>query len=132
MPRKRTIACCIAALLISLTALGQTPQTSIKGYELYSWKIKSHWYYSLLPGTNRLKSYEEITAPGAVRRDTAGLKAELQKLPRGEVVLWMSDAPAGARKSAAGQELNMKHPSRARIKSIKAICNKLGIKLRLS
>jgi len=37
MLRKPTIAC-FAALLISLTAHGQTPQTSMKGYELYSWK----------------------------------------------------------------------------------------------
>lgn len=104
----------------------------MKGYELYSWKIKGHWYYSLLPGTNRLKSYEEITAPGVVRRDAAGLKAELQKLPRGEEVFWMSDAPAGASKSATGQVLNVKHPSRTRIKGIKSMCEKLGIKLKLT
>lgn len=104
----------------------------MKGYELYSWKIKSHWYYSLLPGTNRLKSNEEITAPSVVRRDAAGLRSALQKLPRGEEVLWMSDAPAGADKSTAGQSLNVKHPSRNRIKGIKAICDKLGIKLRLT
>jgi hypothetical protein len=131
MLRKQTIAC-FAALLISLTAHGQTPQTSMKGYELYSWKIKGHWYYSLLPGTNRLKSYEEITAPSIVRRDAEGLKSELQKLPRGEEVFWMSDSPAGASKSAAGQLLNVKHPSRKRIKGVKAICENLGIKLRLS
>ena len=131
MPRKQTITC-FAALLLSLTAYGQAPQTSMKGYELYSWKIKGHWYYSLLPGTNRLKTYVEITAPGVVRRDAAGLKAELQKLPRGEEVFWMSDAPAGASKSAAGQVLNVKHPSRTRIKGIKAICDKLGIKLTLT
>ena len=131
MLRKQTTAC-FAALLISLTAHGQTPQTSMKGYELYSWKIKGHWYYSLLPGTNRLKTYEEIAAPSVVRRDAAGLKAELQKLPKGEEVFWMSDAPAGAGKSGAGQLLNVKHPSRNRIKGIKAMCEKLGIKLTLT
>jgi hypothetical protein len=131
MYRKLTIAC-IAALLVSVTAHAQTATPSEKGYELYSWKVKTHWYYSLLPGTNRLKSYNEITATEVVRRDSAGLKAELQKLPKGEVVLWMSDAPRGAAKSASGQELNIKHPSRTRIRHIKAICNKLGIKLRLS
>ena len=131
MPRKRPIAC-FAVLLISLTANAHPAQTSMKGHELYSWKVKNHWYYSLLPGTNRPKTYEEITEPGAVRRDAAGLKAELEKLPKGEVVVWMSDAPAGASKSAAGQVLNVKHPSRTRIKNIKAICDKLGIRLRLS
>ncbi len=74
---KQTIAC-FAVLLTSLTAHAQTPQTSMKGYELYSWKIKGHWYYSLLPGTNRLKTSDEITATSAVRRDAAVLKSELQ------------------------------------------------------
>lgn len=128
---KHTIAC-FAALLVSLTAQGQTPQGAMNGYELYSWKIKGHWYYSLLPGTNRLRTYDEITAPGSVRRDAAGLKAELQKLPKGEQVFWRSDAPAGAGKSAAGQLLNVKLPSRQRIKSIKAICDKMGVELKLS
>jgi len=128
---KQTIALC-AALLISLTANGQPPQGSMKGYELYSWKIKGHWYYSLLPGTNRLKTYEEITAPNVVKRDAAGLKAELQKLPRGEQVSWMSAAPEGARKSVTGQLLNVKLPSRQRIKRVKAMCDKLGVKLNLS
>lgn len=131
MPRKQAFIC-LAALLFSFAAYGQTPQTSLKGYELYSWKIKNHWYYSLLPGTNRAKTYAEITAPGIVQRDTAGLKAQLKKLPKGEVVLWMADAPAGAARSATGQVLNVKHPSRTRIKSIKAICDKLGIRLKLS
>src|SRR5436309_14287188 len=131
MLRKQTISC-FAVLLILLTAPGQTPQTSMKGYELYSWKIKGHWYYSLVPGTNRLKTYNEITATSVVRRDAAGLKSDLQKLPKGEEVFWMSDAPAGASKSIAGQSLNVKHPSRNRIKGIKAMCDKLGIKLRLT
>ena len=131
MLRKQTIAS-FAVLLISLTAHGQAPQRSMKGYELYSWKIKGHWYYSLLPGTNRLKRYEEITASSVVRRDAAGLKAELQKLPKGEEVFWMSDAPAGASRSTTGQSLNVKHPSRKRIKGIKAICEKLGITLKLT
>jgi len=130
MLRKQGIAF-FGILLITLSAHGQT-QPSMKGYELYSWKLKGHWYYSLLPGTNRLKSYDEITAPGAVTRDAAGLRSALQKLPRGEEVFWMSDAPAGADKSSNGQSLNVKHPSRQRIKSIKAIFDKLGIKLKLT
>ena len=131
MLRKQTIGC-FAAVLISLTAHGQAPQTSMKGYELYSWKIKGHWYYSLLPGTNRLKTYQEITAPGTVRRDAAGLKAELQKLAKGEEVFWMSDSPAGAHRAPTGQLLDVKHPSRKRIQGIKAMCDKLGIKLKLT
>jgi hypothetical protein len=131
MFRKQTVAC-IAGLLVTITAQAQSSQKSMKGYELYSWKVKSHWYYSLLQGTNRSKSYEEITAPESVKRDTVGLKSELQKLPKGEEVFWKSDAPSSARKSATGVTLNVKHPSRQRIKQIRTFCDKLGIKLRLS
>ena len=128
----KIINACLIAVLVASATSGQTKPDSMKGYELYSWKVNNHWYYSLLPGTNRLKSYEEITAPAVVKRDTAGLKAELRKLSRGEEVIWMSDAPKGAGRSAEGRVLNVKHPSRTRIKSIKAICEKLGIKLNLS
>jgi len=131
MPLKPFIAF-LAALFISTTALAHTTQSSTNGYELYSWKIKNHWYYSLLPGTKRSKSYEEITSTDVVRRDSTGLKEALQTIPRGEVVFWMSDAPGGARRSASGKALNVKHPSRTRIKNIKAICDRLGIKLKLS
>jgi hypothetical protein len=131
LTRKQLIAP-LAAVLISFTAFGQTSPTSTKGYELYSWKIKGHWYYSLLPGTDRLKTYGEITAPSVVRRDADGLRSELRKLAKGEEVFWMSDSPAGASKSTTGEVLNVKHPSRKRIKHIKAICDKLGIKLRLT
>ena len=127
---KRT-SICLAALFVAAGSSAQTSQ-STKGYELYSWKIKSHWYYSLLPGTNRSKSYEEITSPGVVKKDASGLKAELEKIPKGEEVLWRSDAPPGAIKPGSAPFVEMKHPSRARIKSIKAMCDKLGLKLRLT
>jgi hypothetical protein len=130
MIRAQTITC-LAVLLLSLAAHGQASQTS-KGYELYSWKDKGHWYYSLLPRTNASKTYEALTAPQAVHRDTAGLKSALRELPKNEQVVWMSDAPITARKSASGKLLNVKHPSRARIKDIKAICARLGINLKLS
>ena len=129
---RKAISASLAAAILSVVVYGQTQPASTKGYELYSWLVDGHWNYSLLPGTNRLKSYGEITAPAVVRRDTAGLKAELRKLQKGEEVVWMSDAPAGAGRSPDGRVLNVKHPSRSRIKNIKAFCDKLGIKLSLS
>jgi len=131
MPRRKNTTC-LAALLISLAAVCQAAQTATTDHELYSWKVKGHWYYSLLPGTNRSRSYEEITAPRNVRRDASGLQSELQKLQKGDEIFWMSTAPVGASKSVAGQRIDVKHPSRKRIENIKAICDKLGIKLKLS
>lgn len=126
---RRSMLAVIVSLLIAAAAPGQTSQT---GYELYSWKIKGHWYYSLLPRSSSSKTYEEITASASVRRDTSGLTSALSKLPGGEEVFWMGDAPAGAIKSATEHGLSLKHPSRKRIKHVKAICDKLGIKLTLA
>ena len=129
---RRSMVAIATLLLIAAAAHGQSSVTGAKGYELYSWKIKGHWYYSLMPRSNRSKTFEEITAPALVRRDTRGLTAAVGGLPRGEEVFWMGDAPAGAIKSATEHGLSLKHPSRKRIKRIKAICHKLGIKLNLS
>jgi hypothetical protein len=129
---RRAILAAAALLLIAAAVSGQTSVAGARGYELYSWKIKSHWYYSLLPRSNSSKTFEEITASASVGRDTSGLTSALSKLPRGEEVFWMGDAPAGAIKSATEHGLSLKHPSRKRIKRIKAICDKLGIKLDLT
>jgi hypothetical protein len=129
---RRSLLAVVSLLLIAAAAQSQTSVTGAKGYELYSWKIKRHWYYSLLPRSNSAKTYEEITASTLVRRDTSGLTSALSKLPRGEEVFWMGDAPAGAIKSATEHGLSLKHPSRKRIKRIKATCDKLGVKLNLA
>jgi hypothetical protein len=129
---RRNVFAAVALLLIAAAAQGQSSVTGARGYELYSWKIKSHWYYSLLPRSTSSKTYEEITASALVRRDTSGLTSTLSKLPRGEEVFWMGDAPAGAIKSATEHGLSLKHPSRKRINRIKAICDKLGVKLTLA
>lgn len=131
MLRRASLAV-VALLLIAISASAQTSVTGAKGYELYSWKIKSHWYYTLLPRSNSSKTYEEITARELVQRDTAGLTSALKKLPRGEEIFWMGDAPAGTELSSTKKALSLKHPSRQRIKRIKAICDKLGIKLSLA
>ena len=129
---RRASLAVVALLLIAISASAQTSVAGAKGYELYSWKIKSHWYYSLLPRSNSSKTYKEITASPLVRRDTSGLTSALSKLPRGEEVFWMGDAPAGTIKSATEHGRSLKHPSRKRIKRIKAICDRLGIKLSLA
>lgn len=129
---RRQMVAGFAALLILVIANGQGAQQSIKSYELYSWKVKGKWHYSLLEGTNRTKTYDEIISRNAGRTGTEALEAELKKIPRGEEVFWMGDAPVGARRSAASKGLDFKHPSRDRIKRIKTICESLGIKLKLA
>jgi hypothetical protein len=130
MLRKKMIAGAIL-LLIAVTAHGQGLKPEMKGYELYSWKVKGRWHYSLLVGTNRSKTYEEIMSNKRLRIGDTALKSELKKIPRGGEVFWMSDAPANIEKPKSGQWIDLKMPSRKRIKQIKAYCDKLGIKLTL-
>jgi hypothetical protein len=130
MLRKKIIAGLIL-LLIAGAAQAQDRQSAMKGYELYSWKVKGTWYYSLLEGTNRSKTYEEIMLKKNLRIGDTALKSELKKIPKGQEIFWMSDAPPNIEKPKSGQWIDLKMPSRKRIKSIKAYCNKLGVKLKL-
>jgi hypothetical protein len=109
MLRRQKIAG-FAALLSLVTVNAQVPQQSMKGYELYSWKIKGKWHYSLLVGTNRSKTYEEIMTGNEERIGSDALEAELKKIPRGEEVVWKGDAPVGAKRSAISKGLDLKHP----------------------
>src|SRR2546423_13466191 len=52
--------CCQASLAQSCDA---TLPHSMKGYELYSWKSRGEWHFSLLIGTNRLKTFSEVNSP---------------------------------------------------------------------
>ena len=128
---RRQVIAAVIVLLIGFTAYGQTSEHSMKGYELYSWKVKGRWHYSIHAGTNRAKSYEEITSSGAERIGIEAIKEELKKLPKGEEVFWRSAAHPGVEKPRSKGSPILELPSRNRIKHIRAYCNKLGIRLKL-
>lgn len=130
MLRRQMIAAAVV-LLINFAAYGQNSERSMKGYELYSWKVKGRWHYSIHAGTNRAKSYDEITSSGAERIGIEAIKVELKKIPKGEEVFWMSNAHPGVKKPMAKGSPVLELPSRKRIKYIRAFCNKLGLKLKL-
>lgn len=74
----------------------------MKGYELYSWKVKGKWHYSLLSGTNRVKSFDEITTNRTIRVGDAALKSELKNLPKGEEVFWTAGRAASNNEARVG------------------------------
>jgi hypothetical protein len=78
----------LLALLLLFGTCGEAAQHSMKGYELYSWRTNGDWYFSLLMGTNRLKTREEISAPKNRLSSVRALKEKLQQLPKGEEVIW--------------------------------------------
>lgn len=81
-------------LFVALSCAIPAPAAAgeLKGYELYSWKgEQSQWLYALLPGTNRLKSEDEILSAGI---SEARLRIEISKLEPIESVIWC--APPGS------------------------------------
>jgi hypothetical protein len=83
---------------------GKLPR-SMKGYELYSWFEGGQWHFTLVTGTNRNKTVEEITAAGDlvsasgwVRIHVIGaeaIKPVLCRLQQGEEIFWLAGPRAG-------------------------------------
>lgn len=86
-----------AALPVSMLAAEpvRAEKPMFKGVELYGWKDSaSIWRFSLLPGTNRLKTKDEIVSSSAVIKDIDALKKRLASLAVGENVFWFNaDGP---------------------------------------
>jgi hypothetical protein len=62
---------------------------SMKGWELYSWPNGNNFNHSLLPGTNRLKSYDEVVCNRYVVYGTDSLKMLLGRIPENEPIFWI-------------------------------------------
>ena len=118
-------------MLITFAAFAQSPQPAMKGYELYSWKRDGRWYFAIIEGTNRSKSYEEITSAKTSISGTGGLKERLNKLPKGAEVIWTTGVDPGVRKTAAEKTPRLELPSGTRVRKIKKYCDSIGIKLTL-
>jgi hypothetical protein len=65
---------------------------SMKGWELYSWPKGSHWRYSILPGTDLVKTLEEVTSNGLRVNGKDSLKMLLSKFPVNEEITWIGEA----------------------------------------
>ena len=86
----------------ALQVLISTPlPASMKGYELYSWDSNGVWHYTLITGTNRNKTYQEITSTEntvtenwvkITVKSSNDLKQLLSQVPAGGKVLWSSFA----------------------------------------
>ncbi len=92
--RSFLFAILLGALLSSCgTASQQAPTPlgeSMKGYELYSWQDGYQWKFSLLIGTNREKTLDEIKSSDVVLSTLDELKSKLEEIPSGQYVTWSS------------------------------------------
>ena len=75
---------------------GRAERVAFKGIELYSWQNQSgQWCFSLLYGTNRDKSYREVTASELTLVGVTNLKKRLNALAEGESVFWLTGTADG-------------------------------------
>ncbi len=124
------LSACSMNPLITNNPVSPLPH-AMKGYELYSWPVDEEWHFTLITGTNRLKTVEEITTGedvidtgGWVRISVVGvdpLKDALRRLPAGEPVFWVG-----------GWYLlfdKLTLPPQAVINEVKAYCQELGLDL---
>jgi hypothetical protein len=89
---------------LSITSIEKLPR-SFKGYELYSWEEEGQWHFTLITGTNRVKTIEEITSKEDFVSETGWVKVQvvgadaledvLSRLPEGESVFWCDELHIG-------------------------------------
>lgn len=61
----------------------------MKGWELYSWPEGNDWKFSFLPGTNRIKTYDEVITNKTTATGKEALKLLLDKFPKKEYISWI-------------------------------------------
>lgn len=89
-------------------------EKSMKGFELYSWQENGEWYFSVLIGTNRQKTEDEIHAAAGKLRGVTELQKVLRSIPAGEAVSWVFHDPANI-------------PPDELVAKVQNICTQLGL-----
>lgn len=94
---------------------------AMKGYELYSWQTSGKWYFALVLGTNRLKTMDEISAPGVAVDSIDALRTRLAQLGRGEEIIWVTWA-----------DNRLALPPQPLVDAVKKMCQDLGLQLTIA
>ena len=97
-----------------------TFESSMKGWELYSWQNLNDWNYSILIGTNRLKSYDEVMNNEIVVTSKDSLKLLLDRLPTDETIIWIG--PTWLARCWGNNYKNLSLPPQAIIDEIEQYC----------
>ena len=85
----------VVLTILFLSACGASSEStatpfpeSMKGYELYSWQDGNQWRFSILIGTNREKTLEEIKSADVLLSSVDELKSTLEQIPAGQYITW--------------------------------------------
>lgn len=107
-----------------------TLESSLKGWELYSWQNGNDYNYSLLIGTNRLKTYEEVISNEITVFGIDSLKLLLAKLPEGEYIFWVGKSWLSSIWKENYKNLGL--PDEKTVNEIKAYCIQKKLQLVIS
>jgi len=122
----KTISILLFAILLGslLSGCGTASQPtatpfaeSMKRYELYSWQDGGQWKFSVLVGTNRVKTLEEIKSADVVLAGVEAVKSALERMPEGQYIIWSSKE-------------TLSFPPEDIIKQIEQTCKDEGLKLK--
>jgi hypothetical protein len=118
---------------LSISDINELPH-SFKGYELYSWPEDRQWHFTLITGTNRTKTTEEITSKedyvsetGWVKIHVVGtdaIKNVLSRLPQGESVFWCDELHIG---QASETNIDLQLPPEQITDAIKEHAERCGL-----
>lgn len=109
---------------------------SVKGWELYSWQEGDNWYYSILTGTNRTKTYDEVTSykPTDVHLISVtgidSLKLALAKFPENENITW--PGKGWLQRCWGGNYGNLQLPPQNIIDELTQYCNQRKLNLQVT
>ncbi len=107
-----------------------TLERSLKGWELYSWQNGNEYNYSLLIGTNRLKTYEEVISNEITVFGIDSLKLLLAKLPEGEYIFWIGKSWLSSIWKENYKNLSL--PDEKTVNEIKSYCIQKKLQLVIS
>ena len=108
---------------------------SMKGWEIYSWPSGNERSYSILVGTNRIKSYEEVTDEQSAMhlitvRGVDTLKLVLDRFPEAEYILLISQA--WLQNNWGGNYGNLCLPPKNAIDDISVFCTQKKLNLHVT
>ncbi|MFC1941863.1 hypothetical protein ACFLWU_01435 [Chloroflexota bacterium] len=123
---------------LSITSVDKLPH-SMKGYEIYSWLEDTRWHFTVITGTNRNKTLEEITSQGDYISESGWVKAHvvsvdaikdvLSRLPQNEHVSWHEDEFIILPESAERTNINLQLPPEQIVDTIKEHAERCGLDL---
>ena len=113
----------LAVLFLSSCGASEPAATpfpeSMKGYELYSWQDGSQCRFSILTGTNREKTLDEIKSADVTLSSVEELKSTLAQIPTGQSIIWSTRE-------------TLSFPPEDILKEVKQTCNDEGLILSIA